>query len=469
MAAETLVEILDAAVAQRSSHPAVVDPGVGEISYGELAALAGQLETRLRRLGVGRGDRVGLCLSKSIDAVAGIWGILRTGAAYVPIDADAPAWRGAYILNDCSVKAVLLERRLADSLGAELERLGPRPAFLELPGVGGGDGLRGLLGQEPAGSAAGAGSGERPDPDDLAYILYTSGSTGKPKGVMLTHRNALSFVAWCSDTFQPRPEDRFASHAPFHFDLSILDLYVSFRHGATLVLVGSDTGKQPLALADLLAESAISIWYSAPSILGMLAQFGKLERHRYPALRMVLFAGEVFPVKHLRALKAQLPGPRYFNLYGPTETNVCTWFEIPAVVPEERTTPYPIGKVCPQLRGRVLDQAGQAVPAGGGVAGELCIAGPNVMQGYWNLPERTAEAFLVDGSGARWYRTGDLVVRRKTGISFLAVAGTGWSSAGVIASSSRRSKRVCTVMPRSRRRPWWPTRTRPPGCGSRRS
>jgi acyl-CoA synthetase (AMP-forming)/AMP-acid ligase II len=114
------------------------------------------------------------------------------------------------------------------------------------------------------------------------------------------------------------------------------------------------------------------------------------------------------PIVHLRSFKEQVPGPRYFNLYGPTETNVCTWYEIPQTIAAERVDPYPIGKTCSQLESIVVDKNLDAVPAGD--EGELCIAGPNVMMGYWNLPERTAESFLQREADSRcWYRTGDIV------------------------------------------------------------
>jgi acyl-coenzyme A synthetase/AMP-(fatty) acid ligase len=213
--------------------------------------------------------------------------------------------------------------------------------------------------------------------------------------------------------FEPNERDRFSSHAPFHFDLSILDIYVPLKHGATLVLVGAEIGKDPLRLAALISEKRITSWYSTPSILSLLAQYGKLPQHDYSSLRTVLFAGEVFPIKHLRALKTLLPRPGYFNLYGPTETNVCTFYEIPVHISEEQTQPYPIGRVCSHLQGIVVDEQGQTVPVG--QEGELCISGPGVTQGYWNLPERTARAFLIDTFEQAWYKTGDIVVEDADG------------------------------------------------------
>jgi amino acid adenylation domain-containing protein len=250
-------------------------------------------------------------------------------------------------------------------------------------------------------------------PTDLAYILYTSGSTGRPKGVMLSHENATTFVDWCSETFLPLASDSFSSHAPFHFDLSVLDVHVCFKHGATLVLIPEDLGKDPVRLARLIADERITIWYSAPSILSLLAQFGNLPDLDLSALRHVLFAGEVFPVKHLRTLCELLPARRYFNLYGPTETNVCTFYEVKPPVPPARTTPYPIGKTCSHLRSRVVGDADRDVERR--QEGELCIAGPGVMQGYWALPDQTAKGFLTAPDGSRWYRTGDIVVEDEDG------------------------------------------------------
>jgi len=401
--------MLDVVARKRRDHAAIEDPPDGRITYSELAALSDRVRDRLVAMGVRRGDRVGIYVRKSIDAVVAQFGAMKAGAAYVPVDPSAPAWRCAYILNDCTVRAVVMETQYRQGFEEETRKLGAElPGLVALAGSGGGAPLRQALEGLDAGNAAPVAKTVESDADDLAYILYTSGSTGKPKGVMLTHRNALAYVDWLSDTFDVKETDRFSSHAPFHFDLSILDLYLCFKHGGTLVLIGSEIGREPMGLAKLIAERKLTIWYSAPSILSVLAEFGKLERFDYSTLRIVFFAGEVFPVKYLRLIKEQWPHPRYVNMYGPTETNVCTWYEIPVHVPDTRKDPYPIGKVCSNLAGKVVDELGKDLsPA---AEGELVISGPNVLQGYWNLPEQSARAFLVDAAGVRWYRTGDIVV-----------------------------------------------------------
>ncbi|MGD2063368.1 MAG: amino acid adenylation domain-containing protein [Nitrospirota bacterium] len=403
-------ELLAATAARFGSNTAVVEPGRGSVTYEELDRLASGLRDWLASVGVQPGDRVGFFLPKSVDSIATICGILKVGAAYVPVDPLAPPSRNAYIFNDCAVAAVIVHESFVEGLRSELAALGSAPPMLLVAAGVAGGGLRAALtaagGVPPAATHAAR-------PEDLAYILYTSGSTGKPKGVLLTHENGLSFLQWCSETFAPTPDDRMSSHAPLHFDLSILDVHLAIKHGATLVLVDEKTGKDAARLAPWIAEQRISIWYSAPSILAMLVQYGKMDQFDYSALKQILFAGEVFPIKHLMALKKQLPGRRYCNLYGPTETNVCTWYEVPSEVDETRTKPYPIGRCCSHLQCMVIDSEGEVVT--GAVEGELVVRGPGVTSGYWNLPEQNARAFHVDADGKKWYRTGDIVVENTDG------------------------------------------------------
>ena len=398
----TLHDLLTRSARRFPSRSAVEDPErENEISYADFDALTDEISSRLKAAGVVAGDRVGLYVPKSIASISSVFGILKAGAAYVPVDPTAPASRNAFIFQDCTVRCILVEKALYEGLAAEfvdgytlsaapLSEVEPYGVELVLVRV------------EREDTEV-----EDPPVENLSYILYTSGSTGKPKGVMHTHESALSFVNWCSRAVAFNEADRFSSHAPFHFDLSILDIYVPMQHGATLVLIGEALGKQPARLGPVISERKITVWYSTPSILRLLVEFGGMDDYDYSALRVVFFAGEVFPIKHLKALKEKWQHPRYLNLYGPTETNVCTYYELPADIPDSQTEPFPIGPVCENDRALVMN--GSDAPVVRGEEGELLITGGSVMKGYWNLPERSAEAYYVDGDGVRWYKTGDVV------------------------------------------------------------
>ena len=205
---------------------------------------------------------------------------------------------------------------------------------------------------------------------DLAYILYTSGSTGDPKGIMHTHRSGLAFAQWAAATYDLRAEDRLSNHAPLHFDLSTFDLFAGALAGATTVIIPEAITKFPASVAKLMADERISVWYSVPFALIQLLQRGNLAARDLSALRWVLFAGEVFPTKHLRSLLAALPGPRYSNLFGPTETNVCTYYHVD-VLAEDSDETIPIGIVCENAHGLVVDAEGQPLAGWpGGRAGD---------------------------------------------------------------------------------------------------
>jgi amino acid adenylation domain-containing protein len=405
-----LADLLEESARKYPNKSAVVVPGGPSLTYAELSTLSDRVRDRLWHAGVRPGDRVGLRLPKSVDSLAAIFGILKAGAGYVPVDAESPAARGAYILHNCQVKVLFTQRHLADQIRTELRSLDAAPILFatteddesRIPLAALLDSLEQTAPAPPVGTAS-------RDESDLAYILYTSGSTGNPKGVTLSHGNARSFIDWCSEAFRPSSLDRFSSHAPFHFDLSIFDIYLSIKHGATIVLIGENLGKEPMRLAGAIAAERISIWYSTPSILSLLANYGKLDKHDYSALRMVFFAGEVFPIPQYKTLARYWTRPRYFNLYGPTETNVCTWYEVPREQGAiDKMATFPIGKICTPNAGKVVDEQGNEVAIG--EPGELLVCGPNVMNGYWNLPEQNARAFQIDDVGNRWYRTGDIVI-----------------------------------------------------------
>jgi len=420
MAAQRLLPRLVTESAERHPvAPAVVMDGV-TLDYATLEARSNRFARSLVAHGVRRGDRVALWLPKSPDAIVALYGIMKAGAAYVPVDPGAPAPRLAYIARDCEVAGLVTTRDRARGLDEAFAGRAPMRALwyadvddprAESPAVTGIPGV-------PWGAVASEPGSPFPSPaleDDLAYILYTSGSTGEPKGVMLTHRNCRVFTDWAAETFALTAADRVANQAPFHFDLSTFDLYATAYAGASLHPVSPRIASFPAAVAMRWAQDRLSVWYCTPSSLVLMLARGGLDKHDLSHLRVLLFAGEVFPPKYLRQLMALDPHARYANLYGPTETNVCTWLEVTA--PPAGDTPLPIGRACPFDEALVLDDLLRPVPAGG--AGELWIRGASVMQGYWGRPERTALSLqsieIAPGIAGRAYRTGDLVRENAAG------------------------------------------------------
>lgn len=421
----TTDDLLHAAMG-RAAHaggdgPAVVDPPRA-ISYAQLDERSNQIAHLLAGLGVERGDRVGLYLDKSIEAVVGVYGILKRGAAYVPLDPLAPPSRLGYIAGDCG-STCLLTGASKRSRWPELVRSGaPLAHLVVLDGMVPSDARDEALATVEIHSARAidaqpqTGPASRVTDTDLGYILYTSGSTGRPKGVMLSHRNGRAFVDWAVAEFGLTAADRLSSHAPLHFDLSTFDLFAAASAGAPVVLVPRTAAMFPVELARFIADERITVWYSVPSALTMLVQKGGLALGDLPELRTVLFAGEVFPTKHLRALMGLLPHARFCNLYGPTETNVCTWYDV-SPLDAGRTHPIPIGRAIRGVETVVMTEAGRR--ARPGETGVLHVAGPTVMLGYWGDDERTGSR-LVGGlpgldPAVHAYDTGDLVCEDEGG------------------------------------------------------
>jgi amino acid adenylation domain-containing protein len=406
--------LLRAAAQADPGHEAVRCAG-RSMTYGELDAASNGIARALLSAGVEPGDRVAILLPKCVEMLAAVYGVLKAGAAYVPLDPLAPPARAGMVASDCTVAAVVTLPSRAASLLEAMPEHRPRVVLLVDDGSAPPEVDSPIVRYEEA--TADPSTSDPMVPvieDDLAYILYTSGSTGVPKGVMLTHRNALSFVEWCAYRIGVSAEDRISNHAPLHFDLSVLDLYLAALGRATVVLVPSEEAFFGSSLARFIKEERISVWYSVPSALMLLTRSDP-GPGQFPSLRAVVFAGEVYPTKHLRELRRLVPDAALWNLYGPTETNVITYFRVDELPDDDRT--IPIGRGCENVHVFALREDGGL--AGVGEEGELYGRGPTVMQGYWNRPEKTSEMLVpnpLPGALPGFvYRTGDLVRLRADG------------------------------------------------------
>jgi amino acid adenylation domain-containing protein len=395
--------------AARCPDQAAVLHDADMLSYAELHAQSTLLAAALRWSGVQTGERIALMSEKSPQAVIALYGVLAAGAAYVPIDPLSPAERVRGILKSCGI-------RLLFASATVLSRLDPAATTgLQQLIVLDGAAVAPWPGSKPLAELL-AGSNQKQQLPDFsdgtpAYILHTSGSTGAPKGVVITHRNALAFVEMAAAFFRLTPQDRVASHAPFHFDLSVFDLFAASRAGATVVLVPEMLGIFPARLAAFMDAAKITVWNSVASVLALLAERGNLAHAGCQALRLVLFSGEPLPAKFLRVLMQHLPQADFYNIYGQTEANSSTCYQV-TEPPAEDGGPLPIGKPFPNFEVFALNNQGQSISRPGEI-GEFYISSATVARGYWRDRERSAERFVPDPRAhmcdAPAYRTGDLV------------------------------------------------------------
>ncbi|MEM7330650.1 MAG: amino acid adenylation domain-containing protein [Chloroflexota bacterium] len=397
------------------------------MTYTELDQQTNQIACALQMAGVKKGDRVGIYVHKSLQTVMSVFGIMKAGGVYVPLDPNAPAKRHAYISRNCDIKVVVTAANKMKVLPEFYEEGTPIETVImldnneyddtTLP-----DNVSVVSWEEvqkhPSDPINDPGTIET----DLAYILYTSGSTGTPKGVMIAHKTIFTFVNWCVERFGMTEADRCTSHAPIHFDLSTFDMYATIKAGGTVVLIPEKLSVFPTQLVKLLQDEEITMTYMVPSILSMMVNYGKISKYDLSKLRSILFAGEVFPIKYLRKLVEAIPHVSYFNLYGPTETNVCTYYEVQEKdLAADIDYPVPIGKACENMEVFAVDKENNIVTEPG-VEGELWARGHCVAQGYWADPEKTAKGFVPNEHNPHYfemaYKTGDIVTLDEDGINY---------------------------------------------------
>ncbi|ASS75246.1 hypothetical protein CIG75_09795 [Tumebacillus algifaecis] len=400
---------------QAEAHPeriALSDQG-RLVTYGELNVRSNRIAHLLQAQGIGRGDRVGLFMTRSADLFAGLYGIVKAGAAYVPIDPEYPAERVRYMAEDSGVKALLTETEHAALAKEMLSGATELQALVVLGATGEQEPTRGAW-QLLTEADVLAQSETTPElinlPDDLAYLIYTSGSTGHPKGVRVTHRAIVNRLLWHQEMFDAKPGDVVAQRTSVCFDVSVWELFWALRHGATMSIVPSAVVKDPYALLAHLQAEQVTVIHFVPSLLTMFTSaLHKIDsaKRALPALRWVVTSGEALPASTVAQWFELYPeGSRIANLYGPTEAAVDVSCSVMDRPPAGNVL---IGKPIANTKLYVLDKAGKRCAVN--VKGELYIAGVQVADGYHNKPEKTAEAFVPDlagGASDRMYKTGDL-------------------------------------------------------------
>jgi non-ribosomal peptide synthetase-like protein len=378
-----LHNLFEARAEAAPANPAALCGGQA-LSYAELEKRANQLARFLRSKQIDKGCIVGLLLPRSPDVYVALLGILKSGAAYVPLDPDYPPERIEWILNDCHAQAVVTVSALAQKCGGYTGEV----LAVEL--------LAAEIREHPA---------VRLPPSetevtgrDLCYIIYTSGTTGRPKGVLIEHRSACNLVRAEGELFNVQPSDRVYQGFSIAFDASVEEVWLAFHAGAALVVGTPKMMQAGAGLSRLLADAGVTVLSCVPTLLAMLEE-------DIPTVRLLILGGEECP----QSLVARWcrPGRKMFNTYGPTEaTVIATCGECS---PGRRVT---IGRPVRNYQVFILDEERKAVPAG--MAGEICIGGAGLARGYVGRPELTAQKFVDFKSGmdgeppVRVYRTGDL-------------------------------------------------------------
>jgi amino acid adenylation domain-containing protein len=340
-------------------------------------------------------------------------GALKADCAYVPIDPSIPSARAVKILARSDPRLILADGA-ADALVEEVLSSEAFRGRLRVGWLGRqppeGRNFRPVFSGNDINDCTPVSPDSRNTPSDAAHILFTSGSTGEPKGVVITHSSVLHFLDWAIGYFGITTSDRNSGHPPLHFDLSTFDIFGSLTAGAALYLVNPELNLLPHKLTSFIRESDLTQWFSVPSILNYIAKLDAVRDGDFPALKRVLWCGEVFPTPALIYWMRKLPHVTFTNLYGPTEATIASSYYTVPKCPGDENEAVPIGTACPGEELLVLDET--LGPVRCGEAGDLYIRGVGLSPGYWRDLEKTAAAFLPNprghDQGDRIYRTGDL-------------------------------------------------------------
>lgn len=391
----SILEYLEAAASLYGERYAYKDRNQS-VTFRQVRQMARAVGTAVAGLNA-RNRPVAVLMEKSAAMIVGFLGVVYGGCCYCPIDVSMPRDRIGAILSVLEPAAVIIgegQRETADSLDCHC----PVWLFEELCRIKEDEGLLDHLRKG------------RVDTDPL-YILFTSGSTGVPKGVAVSHKVIINNMEWLEEEYGFGPEDVMGNQAPLYFDVSDHDIYCPLKFGCCTVMVPPEYFTFPTKLIAFLNEEKVTGIFWVPFALSMVANLRALEVEIPRYLKYIFFAGEVMPMKQLNYWRRYIPHARYVNMYGPTETYVCTYYNLEREFADDET--LPIGWACKNIDILVLDEENRQILPGSERKGELCVKGCTVALGYYNNPERTWERFVQNPLNPHYpeviYRTGDMV------------------------------------------------------------
>jgi amino acid adenylation domain-containing protein len=374
-----------------NSEKTFIKSAVGHLTYGQINRLALEFQKIISSFPIQENDRIIIYSSKKYTSIAMMIACSRCNLIYVPVSSANPIPRAKYIIDETSPAFVLCD----DVTAIELEKTYP-----ELNLVLASDGIK-LYSLNNSSRII-------YNKSDAAFILFTSGSTGTPKGVVISHSAAIVFIDWAAQEFNISGEDIIASIAPFNFDLSVFDIYVTIKRSGTLLLFTEDETKNALLIAQKLSQEKATTIYATPTFYSTLVNYGRLHKYDYSTLKNILFAGEVFHMENFDSLLQHWPDKNYANLYGPTETNVCTFFKVD--VDNRNYSVFPIGKSCSYSYLLLQDDNGEEINEKN-IKGELLVAGRSLFNGYWIDKTRTEATTIEENDNLKYYKTGDIVYK----------------------------------------------------------
>ncbi|MEU7062335.1 amino acid adenylation domain-containing protein [Streptomyces sp. NPDC046161] len=390
-----LTRLIEAQTRATPDAPAVRFEG-DQLSYRALDEAAERLAARLRAAGAGPGSFVGLLLDRSLDLPVTLLAVLKSGAAYVPLDPEHPRARVLSLVAEAGIGPVVAD----DRWEAPLRAAGT--TVVRPDGTGGNDRTDGA-----------AGAVRHAAPGDPAYMIFTSGSTGKPKGVVVSHRAIVNRLLWMQEEYGLEPGERVVHKTPYTFDVSVWELFWPLLTGATIVLARPGGHREPAYLAELVRSESVTTAHFVPSMLSVFLDDPQAVAGA-AGLTRVVCSGEALPLDVQNRFFRRLPGVELHNLYGPTEAavDVTHWHCRPG-----GGDTVPIGRPIANMRTHILDSRLAEVPLG--VTGELFLEGVGLADGYHGRPDLTAERFVEHtapgGTVRRLYRTGDLARYRADG------------------------------------------------------